>query len=376
VAEEDNSQKTEEPTQRRLDKAFEEGSVSKSTEVSSWFLLAAAALIVAWAAPEAARAMRNGLIAFIERPETIDLSGRGAEAMASALGLMLLKALGLPALLLMVAAVAGHLIQSRPTWSATPLEPKLDKLSPIKGFSRVFGAQGWVNLLKAIFKFAVIGTVSFLVLWPQRAKFAAFLGADPAAILPGTRVLVLKVLIAVLVALAAIAIADLFYQRLSHRQKLRMTKQEVKDEHKETEGDPQIKARIRQLRQERSRRRMMAAVPTATVVVTNPTHYSIALRYDELKAPAPVVVAKGMDELALRIRFAAKEHDIPIVENPPLARALHATVDVDEMIPEEHYRAVAEVISYVYKLKNRGRKPSRGPNRAASRLTRHSNRLT
>lgn len=359
MAENDDSQKTEEPTQRRLEKAFEEGSVAKSTEVAAWAMLAAATAIVAGGGWPLFHLLSNGMIGFIEHPHDIAIDARGAEGLALSLALLLLTALAAPLGILVIAALAGHLLQHRTTWSASSLEMKLDKISPMKGFARIFGIQGWINLLKALLKLVVIGAAAGFAFWPDRSKLEGFLHADPAAILPGTQILALKVLGAILAALAVIALADLFYQRFSHRQKLRMSKQEVKDEHKDMEGDPKIKAKIRQVRQERARRRMMAAVPEATVVVTNPTHYSVALKYVDGETAAPICLAKGVDELALRIRLAAKEHNIPIVENPPLARALHASVDIDEMIPQEHYKAVAEVISFVLKLKNRGRTPRR-----------------
>lgn len=359
MSDEDHSQKTEEPTHRRLEKAFEEGSVPKSTEVTSWCILAAATLALGIGLTPLFKTLGSGMIGFLDHPHDILLDARGAEGMAANLSLLLFQGLAVPLGILVIGALAGHLLQHRPTWSAAPLEMKLEKLSPMKGLARIFGAQGWINLGKSLVKLAAIGGAAAFVLWPQRGRLEGFLYADPAAVLPGVKILTLKVLGAILVALAAIALADLVYQRFSHRQRLRMSKQEVKDEHKEMEGDPKIKMKIRQVRLERSKRRMMQAVPEATVVVTNPTHFSVALKYVDGETSVPVCVAKGVDQLALRIRIAAKDHGVPIVENPPLARALHASVEVDEMIPQEHYKAVAEVIGYVLKLKSRGRTPAR-----------------
>ena len=163
--------------------------------------------------------------------------------------------------------------------------------------------------------------------------------------------LVLRLMSGILVVLLVVAVIDLIYQRYEHYKKMRMTKQELKDEYKQTEGDPQVRAKLRQLRQEKARARMMQAVPEADVVITNPTHYSLALKYDPDERDAPVLVAKGIDEVAMRIREVAKEHDIPLFENKPLARVLYDTVELDEMIPPEHYQAVAEVISYIFKLR-------------------------
>ncbi|HXZ67968.1 MAG TPA: flagellar type III secretion system protein FlhB, partial [Alphaproteobacteria bacterium] len=255
-------------------------------------------------------------------------------------------------------------IQHRPTWSTHIFEFDLQKLSPLKGFQRLFGIQGIANFVKAVLKLVAISAGAAVVLWPSRDLLLTFVDRAPELILPSALVLSLKVLIAILVVFAFIAFGDLFFQRMQFHQRLRMTKQEVKDEHKETEGDPKIKAKIRQIRMERGRRRMIQAVPNATVVVTNPTHYAVALRYVEKETTAPVCVAKGIDAFALRIRLTAKQHKIPIVENPPLARALYASVEVDEMIPQDHYKAVAEVIGFVLRLKNRGRPPQRRTSRA------------
>jgi flagellar biosynthesis protein FlhB len=371
MAEQDTTQKTEEPTQRRVDKAFEEGSVPKSSEVTSWFILASGTVALAFAAGPLVSTLKSGLVDFIARPETFDFDGRAGQALALQLGILVAKAVAIPFGILMAGALAGHLLQHRPTWSSSPLEMSLDKLSLVKGLSRMFGVQGLVNFVKSLLKLGVVGLAAGAVLWPQRALFLSFIDKAPEVILPSAQALVLKALYAILGVLFVIAAGDLVYQRMSHRQNLRMTKQEVRDEHKEMEGDPQIKQKIRQIRMERTKRRMMQAIPRATVVVTNPTHFAVALRYENGETAAPTCVAKGVDELALRIRFAAKEHKIPVVENPPLARALYATVDVDEMIPQEHYKAVAEVIGFVLRLKNRGRRPApaRPQARGARRIT-------
>jgi flagellar biosynthesis protein FlhB len=189
------------------------------------------------------------------------------------------------------------------------------------------------------------------VLWPERHRLESFLMFEPTAILGVTTNLTLQLMGAVVAMLAAVAIADYFFQYRQWYQRQKMSLQEIKDEFKQSEGDPHIKAKIRQLRQQRMKKRMMSAVPSASVIITNPTHYSVALSYDRGMS-APVCVAKGADNIALKIREIARKHDIPIVENVPLARALYATVDVDEEIPVEHYHAVAEIIGYVMGLKN------------------------
>jgi flagellar biosynthetic protein FlhB len=211
-----------------------------------------------------------------------------------------------------------------------------------------------MELLKTILKFIIVGGVVVAILVPKASLLAEMPARDVEAMLPAIYVLTLKLLGGVLAVMAALAGADYLFQRYQHLKRLRMTKQEIKDEYKQTDGDPMVKARLRQIRMERSRKRMMAAVPEADVVVTNPTHFAIAMKYDHGRMEAPKVVAKGVDHLAARIRALAEEHKIPIVENPPLARALYASVDVDQEVPPEHYRAVAEVISFIMKLRRNG----------------------
>jgi flagellar biosynthetic protein FlhB len=252
--------------------------------------------------------------------------------------------------MLMLAAIAGNMIQHRLVWSGESLKPKLSKISPGAGFKRIFGKQAAANFLKGLFKVIALGAVMTAVLWPERHRLEAMVRLDPSAIMGATTGLTMHLLGAVVAMLAAVAIADYFFQYRQWYERQKMTLQEMKEEFKQSEGDPHVKGRIRQLRQARMKKRMMAQVPKASVIITNPTHYSVALSYDRGMA-APICVAKGVDNIALKIREVAREHDIPIVENVPLARALHATVEIDEEIPVEHYHAVAEVIGYVMRLK-------------------------
>jgi flagellar biosynthetic protein FlhB len=270
--------------------------------------------------------------------------------LGTTLGIAVLAAIGVPLLMLMIAAIAGNMIQHRLVWSSESLSPKFSKVSPGAGLKRIFGKQAVANFLKGIFKLVALGAVMMAVLWPERHRLESFLAFDPSAILGVTTSLTLQLMGAVVAMLAAVAIADYFFQYRQWFQRQKMSLQEIKDEFKQSEGDPHIKGKIRQLRQQRMKKRMMAAVPNASVIITNPTHYSIALSYDR-GMPAPVCVAKGVDNIAFKIREIAKKHDIPIVENVPLARALYATVDIDDEIPVEHYHAVAEIIGYVMGLK-------------------------
>jgi flagellar biosynthetic protein FlhB len=250
----------------------------------------------------------------------------------------------------MLAAAAGSMIQHQLVWSIEPLKPKLSKISLIAGAKRLFSKQALANFLKGLAKLIVIGSVMTALLWPQRHRLDALVSIDPAAILPLVQAQAFNVMAVVVTIMAIVAAADFLFQYRQWYERQKMTMQELKEEFKQTEGSPEVKAKIRQLRQNRSGRRMMSAVPTASVVITNPTHYAVALRY-EGGMNAPVCVAKGVDTLARRIRDLAQEHAIPIVENPPLARALHAAVDIDDEIPPEHYQAVAEVIGYVMRMR-------------------------
>jgi flagellar biosynthetic protein FlhB len=235
-------------------------------------------------------------------------------------------------------------------WSIEPLKPKLSKISPLAGLKRLFSSQALANFAKGLIKLVVIGSVMLALLWPQRDRLEGLVQTDILGTLMITRSLALDVLVAVVAALFLVAAADYLFQYRQWFERQKMSVREMKEEFKQTEGDPMVKGKIRQLRQTRMRRRMMAAVPKASVIITNPTHYAIALQY-ERGMDAPICLAKGIDAVALKIREVAGEHGIPIVENPPLARALHATVEIDEQIPAEHYKAVAEVIGYVMKLR-------------------------
>jgi flagellar biosynthetic protein FlhB len=230
------------------------------------------------------------------------------------------------------------------------LQPRVNRISPAAGLKRLFSALALANFVKGLLKLTVMGAVLTALLWPERNRAEGLTWSDPATILPLTRDLSLKLLGAVVAMLAIVAAADYLFQYRQWYERQKMTLRELKDEFKESEGDPTIKGKLKQTRQARMRKRMIAAVPKATVVITNPTHYAVALQY-ERGMDAPLCVAKGVDELALKIRDIARDHSVPIVENPPLARALHATVEVDDAIAPEHYKAVAEVISFVMRLR-------------------------
>lgn len=348
--EQDKSQQTEEPTAKRLEQAREAGDIVKSSEVTAFTLLAGGTLAIAMFGHSTAIAIAKLLSMFLERPEEMSVDGLGMASMMrgllSHLALILAPFMGV----MILASLAGHVLQSRPSIVVDKIKPDFSKLSIPAGLARMFGPEGWINLLKGLVKIAIVGMAIWTQLWPERNALESTLNQSPGGVVGDMNHLLFKVLIAALSALLVIAGLDYFLQRMRFLGRNRMSKQEIKEEYRQNEGDPAIKAKVRQIRQERAKKRMMAQVPTSTVVIANPTHFAVALKYESGKMEAPVCVAKGVDALALRIRAVAEEHDVPVIENPPLARALHASVEIDEAVPPEHYRAVAQVIGYVMRL--------------------------
>lgn len=346
----DTSDKTEDPTQKRLDEAHERGDVVKSQEVSTWFVIAGGTLVLAsFAGP-----MGQGLIAtmrgLLANSYKISMDGQALPSLFQHLGLELIASLGVPFLVLLLAALAGNMVQHKLVWSTESLIPKFSKISPMAGLERMFSKQALANFVKGLAKLIVMGSVLTMMMMPERNRMEGLIRTDPAALLPFTQTLALKLMGAVVAMLGVIAAADYFFQYRQWYEKKKMSLQELKEEFKQSEGDPTIKGKLRQLRQQRMRKRMMQAVPKASVIITNPTHYAVALQY-ERGMEAPLCLAKGVDAIALKIREVAAKHSIPIVENVSLARALYATVEIDDPIPPEHYKAVAEIIGYVMKLR-------------------------
>ncbi len=346
----DDSQRTEQPTQRRLDDAHRKGDIVKSAELSTLIVLGGGVLALALFGAVSVQRFSAEFRVFLESPGEMVIDPGTAPALLQHATFGLLAVLA-PALgLMLFAALAGHVVQHRPVFSASRLKPEFSKLSPMKGFKRIFGLDGLVNFVKGIAKILVVGGACVWAIWPELGRITSALDLNPAGMTGLALALIFKAVLAGLAVLAVIAILDYVYQRQRFMARHRMSRQELKDEHKQSEGDPHIKARIRQIRLERSRKRMISAVPEATVVITNPTHYAVALKYESGKMGAPVCVAKGMDHMALTIRKVAEENNVPVIENPPLARALYAAVEVDGEIPAEHYKAVAQVIGYVMRL--------------------------
>ncbi len=268
--------------------------------------------------------------------------------------MQVLIAIGPIMAVLVVAAIAGNAIQHRLLWTTEPLAPKLNRVSLVGGFQRVFGKHAFVQFVKGLLKLAIVGSVIYVIGSSEVERMGLLINGELGLSVSIIFILALKIMAAVTAIMALVAAADYLWQRHSWYERQRMSVREVREEYKEQEGDPTIKAKLRQIRQNRSRKRMMQEVPDATVVVMNPTHFAVALKYEQGMG-APVCVAKGQDNIALKIREVAYRHAVPVVQNAPLARALFKAVDIDQEVPVEHYKAVAEVIGYVMKLRNSAR---------------------
>lgn len=350
MAEDSDLEKTEQPSPRRLEQAREEGQVPQSRELSTFLVLitgvAGLWLMGGWMSARVLGLLREGF--HIEREQAFDtaLMLQGVNSLFTE---ALLTVLPLFAIL-MVAAVGAPILMGGFVFSPKALGLKLDRMNPIQGLGRMFSVHGLVELLKSLMKAAIVGGVGVFAVWREHEHiFTLMLENIESAVPDFLQTLVFSTLLIVL-GLAVVAMVDVPFQLWQYNKRLRMTKEEVKRESKEQEGDPHVKARIRSVQREMARRRMMAEVPKADVVVTNPTHFSVALKYDAKKMKAPIVVAKGRGDLALKIRELAKEHKVPLLEAPPLARALYKHCELEQAVPGALYTAVAEVMAYVYQL--------------------------
>ena len=348
----DQGQKTEDASQRKLQNARDEGRVAQSREINTWFVFGASGILLLFVAPSLVRTLASALAAFIDPQRFLVPDGVAWGAVGAILG-RVGAALAVPLGVLMAAAIAGTVVQTGFVFATERLRFDFSHVSPIAGLTRLCSLRSLVEVAKSLAKVVVVGAVVAFMLRGEIARLSLVAVLTPEQTIAGIQHLVLRLLLGVLTVLTLLAGADYFYQRFQHLRSLKMTKREVKDEMKQSEGDPMVRARLRQIRMDRARRRMMAAVPGASVVITNPTHYAVALKYEMGAAGAPTVVAKGSDLVALRIREVAEENGVPVVENPPLARALHASVRIDQEIPAEHYKAVAEIIGYVFRLKGK-----------------------
>ncbi|WP_292223788.1 flagellar biosynthesis protein FlhB [Brevundimonas sp.] len=352
----DPESKTEEATPRKLADARKKGDSAKSPDVAQVMSLAGAAAVILGAGGWFASSIAEQMVPFIASPHQmlgVLNAGAGNQIMGKALWAMA-PFLGAIMLATIIGGVGGNVAQSGLVFTAEKLKPKWSSISPLSGFKRIYGPDGLMQFVKTFLKLTAVCAVCWFALKPHAREFENMVGMSPADLLPLARDMAMKLFFAALILLAATAGADFIWQKLRFAKRMRMTKEELKEDYKQSEGDPHVKAKLKQIRMQRSRQRMMANVPKATVIVTNPTHYSVALRYEPDQGDgAPICVAKGVDALALRIREVATEHGVPIVENVPLARALYATVEVDEVIPREHFDAAAKIIGFVFQSRKR-----------------------
>ena len=343
----DAASKSEEATPRRIEEARKDGDVPKSAELAQVCALACAFAAIAMGGGAMARHMADALLPFIAHPDSIDLRGGAGVAVtwqaAIAAAPMLVTVMGGA----MLAGVGGNLIQHGVLFSTAKLAPSFSKISPAEGFKRIFGIDGFMNFLRSVLKVLLVSAVAWWVLAPHAGDLPGLVRVGPVGILDYSATLGRALMLAVLGLLSLGAILDFIWQRQRFMVRLRMTKEEVKEDFKQSDGDPHIKARQRQIRNERAKRRMIQQVPKATVVIANPTHFAVALRYEQGETVAPLCVAKGIDEVALRIREVAEEAGVKVIEDPPLARALFSAVEIDQIIPHEHYEAVAKIIGFI-----------------------------
>lgn len=351
----DPESKTEDASPQKLEEARKKGDVAKSPDVAQTLSLMGAASVLVFGGSYFSINIAEGFLPYIASPHAMIgglEAGAGIEIGAHALWVVA-PFLGAVLLATIIGGVGGNVAQiGGLVFSADKLAPKWDKVSPLAGFKRIYGPDGFMQFGQTLIKLIAVGVVCYAVLKPHMREFETMAAMSPLAILPIARDMMVALLASALVFLGLTAGGDFIWQKIRFAKRMRMSKEEVKEEYKNSEGDPHVKAKLKQIRMQRSRQRMMQNVPTATVIVTNPTHYSVALRYEAGDA-APVCVAKGVDAVALRIREVAKEHKVPIVENVPLARALYAAVDIDETIPREHFEAAAKIIGFVMQKRKR-----------------------
>ena len=353
----DKDSKTEEPTEKKVRDAVDKGNIPFSREVPIFASTMAILVYIVFFLPEASGRFAETLRDVFEQSDDYSLA-TGGDAMAL-LNQLIMSAGGLllPAFaLLMCFGIAASVLQNMPSPVLDRIQPKLERISLIGGFKRIYGAKGMVEFAKSMIKIIVVSIVIALVMRNDYLSSLAEMFTDPRGIAPDMARLAGKVVIVILIATAILAVLDVLWTRYTWHTDLKMSRQEIKDEMKQSDGDPILKARQRSLARDRARRRMIAAVPRATLVIANPTHYAVALRYEASEGGAPLVVAKGADLIALRIREIAETNGIPVFEDPPLARSMFAQVSVDNFIPAAFYKAVAELVHRVYQTKS-GSKP-------------------
>jgi flagellar biosynthetic protein FlhB len=354
MSDDNDDSKTEDPTGKKLQDARKEGNLAQTQEAKGLMGMVAALILIGMMMPGLALDLKTMLAPFISESHTMILDIGSLQGLMADTGWTLAKLMAAPFAVVIITGILAPIIQFKGIlWVPKKIMPNFAKLNPFAGIKRLFSVDSVLEFVKQITKLGVLGTVLFIMLWSDVKEFESLATLDLTAIMFYIHDRVYQLIFVTLMMVIVLAFGDYLFAHWRWTEKLRMTKQEVKDEHKQQEGDPQVKARVRSLRMSRARRRMMTAVPEADVIITNPTHFAVALKYDQDSMTAPVLVAKGADLIAKRIRDIATENEVPIVENPPLARALFATVELDQEVPPEHYKAVAEVIGYVMRLKGK-----------------------
>ncbi|MCP3472693.1 flagellar biosynthesis protein FlhB [Bradyrhizobium sp. CCGUVB1N3] len=348
----DQESKTEEPTEKKIRDAIEQGRIPVSREASVFASMAALMVIQAFLIGQGVQQLVPTLKALLDDPDGFRLrTAADAKDLLSVVGLESLRFLLPPVLVLAVFGLAASLLQNAPRLVFARIQPDFSRISPAQGWSRLFGTQGLVEFAKSVFKLVSVSLVVGFVLRSSEARAFEAMYTDPVALPEMILTIAMRIVSAICIATIVLVAIDLAWARFHWRRELRMTRQELKDEHKQAEGDPLIKARLRSLARDRSRQRMIAAASRASLVIANPTHFAVALRYQRDENPAPMVVAKGMDAIALKIRAVAEENRIPVIENKALARALYEAVQVDQLIPPEFFRPVAEIIYFLQSQK-------------------------
>lgn len=345
----DKESKTEEPTEKKISDAVEKGNIPRSREISVFVSLLGILAGAAFFVGPGSGTLAATIMTLIDHPGGFALGGSNEAlhllwAISLQMGAFLIPLIAI----LTLSGLAAAFFQNAPNLALEQIKPKWSRVSPAAGWKRIFGGSGFVEFGKSLFKFGAITVVCLIMINSDRAAIVDATFADPSTLPALILSLVMRLVSAVCVTIVLLVAADIVWSRFRWRSDLRMTRQEVKDEVKQSEGDPLVKSRLRSLARDRARRRMIAAVPRATVVIANPTHYAIALKYDRAAGGAPLVVAKGADLVALRIREVAAKYSVPIVEDKPLARAMFDAVEVDQWIPAEFYRAVAKILHSLY----------------------------
>lgn len=353
----DQSSKTEEPSQKKIDDAIEKGQVVNSKEVTSFLMFLLLTLLAIWVVPTSMRFLTVKLKYFVENAGNISVdSGNTSILLIAIIGKTLLYVSPIFCVVIIATLFSSYAQHGEFIFTSEQMKFDLTKLSIMKGIKRIFSIKSLVEFIKGIFKITLVGAFVYLVILADIKELSQYQELSISGILGQLTTMIYHILILVTIIMAAIAALDYSYQKYDHHNQLKMTRQEVKDEYKQTEGNPEVKQKIRALRREQSQKRIKQTVPKATVIITNPEHYAVALKYDTSSYDAPICVSKGLDLIAQKIKEIAKEHNVPIVESPPLARALYKDVKIDNEIPVEHYEAVAKIISYVMSLEQKQKK--------------------